>query len=175
MHKSNWHPMRDWPCIISLLFLLGFAMFAPPDILTRFTLLNDFVNLFARHMPFIEAYAAASVWPEVTKATLGLAMAAVPVVFIFFVQAQFQIQDPKRLTSDPKVRRWGWLLIFAVAMPFYMGGPDIPQSTRAEVIDALILSSRFALGVYAGTVMLLEVVLLVWSVIWVKTFILRDR
>lgn len=101
---SAWVHGRDWPYTLGMALVTLFALLAPPDILDRNPTLNALTNAIASVLPFVDLYAHISPWPQLTKATLALAMALIPAVLPFTLWGQMRALNVKRITSSRFVR-----------------------------------------------------------------------
>lgn len=172
--ESGWIHGRDWPYTLGMALVTLFALLAPPDVLDRSSLLNAFSNAVASALPFVDLYAQISLWPQLTRATLALAMALIPVVLPFTLWFQIRALDVKRIKSSRFTMRWGWLLLPGVVFPFLLE-PSLKSGRFSGLVDHLAVSSRLGLGVFASVLMLVEVFLIVWVVVWLRVIFGGNR
>lgn len=175
MHKKKSFSIRDGALLFAVTVVATFALLAPTDILDRLPALAVLGNFFATFLPFIDGYSAVAAWPQLMRGTLTLAAVIVLIVWPLVLWCQWQMQDVRLIQEQPLARRWGWVFSAFALFPFIVEGPDLTKLPLMNAPNYLICQSRFALALFASSMVVLEIVLLMWPFIWVKSFFSKDK
>ena len=175
MLKSNPFHLRDRALLSAIAVVATFALLAPTNILDRVPALAVLSNFFASFIPSMDGFTSVAIWPQLMRATLTLAAVSVLVAWPFVLWSQWQMQDVRKIRERPLVRRWGWVYSAFAIFPFIVGGPDLAELHLMNKTTLLICQSRFALALFASSIIVVEVMLLTWPFIWAKSFFSKDK
>ncbi len=174
VEKNRAFRIRDRALLSAIAVVSTFALLAPVDIFTRLPASSALANFFASFLPFVDGYTAVAVWPQLMRATLTLAAVIVVVVWPVVLWSQWQIQDVRKIQEQPVLRHWGWAVSVFALFPFIAEGPDLAKLPFMNAPNHLICQSRLALAIFASSMVVVEIILLTWPFIWVKSIFLKD-